>query len=152
MRKCKSLKREIGYTCMIRLLKKGLSRKLTKRWRGPYIITERLSSVNYRIVQNGIQRDVHVDRLRLVESERDLLSTHEYDLTLAENEIEAIRDTQRALIARQDYLQDEKAKLEASKQVEQEISENNLNSMSVIQVFEDTSYIFGDCGLSIHLP
>ena len=107
--------------------------------------------MNYRIVQNGIQRDVHVDRLRLVEGERDLLSTHEYDLTLAENEIEAIRDTQRALIARRDYLQDEKAKLEASKQVEQEISENNLNSMSVIRVFEDTSYYL-EIPLSIHQP
>ena len=44
----------------------GLSKKLTAKWRGPFVILEKLSEVNYRIKEvNGDKVfAVHVRRLR----------------------------------------------------------------------------------------
>ena len=126
--------------------KKGLSRKLTKRWIGPYIVTERLSNVNYRIVKDGKKRDVHVDRLRMIERETDLLASHESDLSLADNELAAITEAQQSLICRKDYLLTEKSKLEASRVIEYDeqplLKRNdstNMNTVYVIECEEDIS-------------
>ena len=118
--------------------KKGLSRKWVKRWRGPYTIIKRTSNVNYTITKDGHSQDVHVQRLRLQEKESDLLSSHEYDITLANEELEAINEAQRALINRTTYIQQEKDKLEASRQIEQ--NESNINCV-MVHTDEDMNYL-----------
>ena len=43
--------------------KKGMSKKLLPKWEGPFKIIKQLSSVNYRVEQEGRSLVVHVQRL-----------------------------------------------------------------------------------------
>jgi len=93
--------------------KVGLSRKLTKRWRGPYTILERNSEVTYTVVKDGQTQLVSVHRLKLVGDERKSnYLEHEEDLVSAESELKSIEDTITNLLTLKAAKENEKQSLE----------------------------------------
>ena len=52
---------------MIHTLKRGFNVKLTRRWKGPYTVIEKLTNVNYRVDRNGKVQVVNVQRMRTLE-------------------------------------------------------------------------------------
>jgi hypothetical protein len=94
--------------------KVGLSRKLTKRWRGPFTILERNSDVTYTIVKDGNTQLVNVHRLKLIGDEKqNSYLEHEDDLLSAESELISLNNTIENLLA-----------LKAAKQQEQKLLQN----------------------------
>jgi hypothetical protein len=64
---------------------KTLTAKLTKRWKGPYIIMERLSKTTYKIEKDGITQNVHSERLRdAVSHTQTTVEEYDYDLAQAD--------------------------------------------------------------------
>jgi hypothetical protein len=91
---------------------KGQSRKLIRRWRGPYTIINKISNTTYQILKDGISQTVHVERLRKQNAFDD---DHLQDeLLSAEDEIRAIEEVQQQLLARKKNVEDNKNKLSAS--------------------------------------
>jgi hypothetical protein len=71
----------------------GVSRKLVRRWVGPYIVIEKHSTVNYTIQKGSEQQKVNVKRLRLYKDFADLQNVaelHETDLDIAKRELAAV--------------------------------------------------------------
>jgi transposase InsO family protein len=96
---------------------KGQSRKLVRRWRGPYIIVNKISNTTYQILKDGISQTVHVERLRKQNAFDD---DHLQDeLMSAEDEIRAIEEVQQQLLARKKNVEDNKNKLSAAVTVNQ---------------------------------
>ena len=80
--------------------KVGLSRKLTKRWRGPFTVLERNSDVTYTIVREGNTQLVNVHRLKRVGDEKkNSYLSHEEDLATAVTELSNINSTIENLLA-----------------------------------------------------
>jgi len=118
--------------------KKRLNAKLSKRWIGPYTVLEQLTKITYRIEKEGKVQDVHVERLRdAVSHTSSTLTENQYDLTLAEAEMESIKATQQALLERQSELQQEKSKLEAEIQL-------SAQSDQIVNVNATCVYIIDD--------
>jgi len=110
--------------------KRGFNVKLTKRWKGPYTVMEKINHVNYRVSRNGHVSVVNVQRMRGLEQHDDSLDQYEYELSLAQDEINSINNTIESLLIRKADLGKEQQKLEASKQIE--LSEViNINTLSV---------------------
>jgi len=109
--------------------KKGFNRKMTRRWKGPYNVIEKLSNVNYKIERKGKFQDVHVQRMRQLSEHNTSMESYEYDLTLANDEVNAINDTVEALLTRRAKIEQEKVVIQASKEIEQ-FELTNLNMFS----------------------
>jgi hypothetical protein len=93
--------------------KVGLSRKLTKRWRGPFTVLERNSDVTYTIVKEGISQLVSIHRLKLVGDEKqNSYIQHEEDLSSAESELISLNTTIENLLALKAAKQQDKKSLE----------------------------------------
>ena len=120
--------------------RKTLAAKLTKRWRGPYIIMGRPTHVTYTIQKDGKLQNVHVERLRdAVNHKQTTISDYDEDLTLAEAELESIKQSQELLMARENALKEEKSKLEAEKEIEKETLPLNTHVVCV-SVRDDHSH------------
>ena len=78
--------------------KKGLSRKLVQRWKGPYIIIEQHSAVTYAIMKDGHKQIVHVERLRKKNVFDD--GRHDDALLTVEDELRCIEEAQHQLLQR----------------------------------------------------
>ena len=54
--------------------KAGISLKLQRHWKGPYVVTQKLSDILYRIQESprGKSRLVHYDRLKMYKGEKEL--------------------------------------------------------------------------------
>jgi len=84
----------------------GRSRKLVQRWKGPYIVLRKISSVVYEIAADGKSQKVNVHRLRpLAADENSVLQRCAADAVLAEEELSAIDDTMQRLITRKAEVQ-----------------------------------------------
>ena len=98
---------------------KTLSSKLLKRWKGPYIVMKQLSKVTYRIIKEGKTQDVHIERSRdAVNHKNETIEDYDYDLALADAELQSIKQTQEALMNREAVLKEEKSKVQAEREVE----------------------------------
>ena len=93
---------------------KGLSRKLVQRWKGPYVIIEKHSSVNYKIMKDGRSQVVHVGRLR----KKNVVdvSAYEQDLLTIDDELKVIEQSQQRLLERQRETMKNREKVRAIKQ------------------------------------
>jgi transposase InsO family protein len=103
----------------------GVSKKLVRRWRGPYVIIERHSDVNYTIMRDTEQQKVNVKRLRLFKDFSDIQNVaeqHETDLDVARREIAAISAEIQSLSSR-------KQVIEAANDIQ--YNENHSNSSDV---------------------
>jgi len=70
----------------------GLSRKLIRRWSGPYIITRIKSAVDYEVVKDNKVKVIHVNRIKLAgEYNDDHTEIDVYKQTLIATEIELQR-------------------------------------------------------------
>ena len=58
--------------------KQGISLKLQRSWKGPYVIIQKLNNVLYRIQElpRGKSKEVHYDRLKRYEGENKPTSFH----------------------------------------------------------------------------
>ena len=112
---------------------KTLTAKLTKRWRGPFTVMERLSNTTYKINMNGTTQNVHVERMRdAVTHKQTSIDEYDNDLTLAEAELESIKQTQMMLLEREKSIQQEKEKLKAER-----ITEIPLNTHVICVTIKD---------------
>lgn len=103
----------------------GVSRKLVRRWTGPYTVIERHSAVNYTIMKDSEQQKVNVKRLRLFKDFSDIQNVaeqHESDIEIAKREIEAISSEIQALAAR-------KQEIETVNDIQQ-AENNDVNSVN----------------------
>jgi hypothetical protein len=79
--------------------KVGLSRKLTQRWKGPYVVLEQNSDVTYTIANDFGSQLVTVHRLKKVgDEEKNNYLHHEQDLINANTELDAINETVQHLL------------------------------------------------------
>ena len=101
--------------------RKTLTAKLIKRWKGPYNVMKKLSNTTYTIEKDGKLQNVHVERMRdAVNHKQTTIEDYDYDLTLADAELESLKTTQEMLITRENSLREEKSKLEAEREIERE--------------------------------
>jgi hypothetical protein len=103
----------------------GISRKLVRRWVGPYTVIEKHSTVNYTIMKDSEQQKVNVKRLRLFKDFTDLQNVadlHETDLDIAKREIAAISNELQSLQAR-------KQEIEAANDIQ-----NNENNGGILNI------------------
>ncbi len=108
----------------------GKSRKLTRRWTGPYTVLEKKSEVNYVITRGGNNQLVHVERLK----RRPGVSEEEEwreELLVANQELQAITEAQEQLLLKQKQVREERDKLEAKVQIENE-EEERIHYSSLI--------------------
>ena len=110
--------------------KRGYNVKLTRRWKGPYIVMEKINNVNYRVTRNGIVSVVNVQRMRALEQHDNTLEQYEYDLELAQEEMNAINNTVEALMIRKSEIEVEKNKIKAAEEIEK-AELVNVNTLSV---------------------
>jgi hypothetical protein len=88
---------------------KQRSKKLVKRWRGPYVIL-RISNggMNITLMKNDSETTVNVDRIRPYEhGVQSIEDQHQRDIELATHELDAINDTIRDLMRRKKTLMTE---------------------------------------------
>ena len=86
----------------------GVSRKLVRRWTGPYLIVEKHSAVNYTIMKGSEQQKINVKRLRLFKDFADIQNIadqHETALDVAKREIAAISEEIQALASRKQEIE-----------------------------------------------
>ena len=89
---------------------KQRSKKLIKRWRGPYVIL-RISNggMNITLMKNDTETTVNVDRIRPYEhGVQSIEEQHQRDIELATDELDAINGTIRDLIVRKKTLLSER--------------------------------------------
>ena len=117
---------------------KQRSRKLVKRWRGPYTVIRCNSDVTATIMKGDKESLVSVARLRPhrqgVESVED---QHKHDIELAEEEIRVINETIKLMTERKDALDIERSISEVGQQIEQEdaMSGVMVNSMDFVCIW-----------------
>lgn len=103
--------------------KKGLSRKLVRRWTGPYTVVEKHSNVTYTISKDGRAQKVNIHRLRRYkegQEEETLTQKYEWQLQLAEREMDAIAEAVTELLQKKENIEKQKEVLRASKEVAEE--------------------------------
>jgi transposase InsO family protein len=86
----------------------GVSKKLVRRWVGPYVIIEKHSEVNYSIMKENDQQKVNVKRLRLFKDSSDIpnvVDQHETELDVAKREIAAISSEIQVLATRKQEIE-----------------------------------------------
>jgi transposase InsO family protein len=82
------------------------SRKLIKRWRGPYVVIATHNNNTSTILKPSGESMVSNDRLRKVNDDQtSIQDMHQRDIALATEELTAINDSIAALMQRQDALQ-----------------------------------------------
>jgi hypothetical protein len=91
---------------------KGLSRKLIRRWKGPYTIINKLSSTSYTIMRDGRSQTVHAERIRKQNMFDDDHLNNE--LLIAEDEIRVIEQLQQQLLIRKQKINDDRQRIEAA--------------------------------------
>src|SRR5271154_4434883 len=64
--------------------KRGFNVKLTRRWKGPYTVMEKINHVNYRVSRNGHVSVVNIQRMRALEQHDESLEQYEHELSLAQ--------------------------------------------------------------------
>jgi hypothetical protein len=95
--------------------KVGLSRKLTKRWRGPFTVLERNSDVTYTIIKDGNTQIVSVHRLKPIGDEKkNSYLEHEEDLLSAESELNSLNNIIENLLTLRTEKETEKLSLKNS--------------------------------------
>jgi transposase InsO family protein len=128
----------------------GVSRKLVRRWSGPYTVLEKHSEVSFTIVRGSETQKVNVKRLRLFhdESNTDITTEQqESELTAAKREIEAISAELQSLAARKqalEVLENTREEQEActSQKDDENVSMSEINALNVesgqcyIQVYD----------------
>lgn len=79
----------------------GLSKKLTKRWLGPYKITRSKSTTDYELLVDGHSKVVHINRLQLasefVDAHTDI-DIYAQTLQTAQAELQQIEDSIKSLV------------------------------------------------------
>ena len=102
--------------------KRGLSRKLVRRWTGPYTVIEKHSNVTYTIGRDGVTQKVNLHRLRPFKQEGDgekLTVRYARQLELAEKEIDAITEAVKELLERKEkVMQQQQSASENMKEAE----------------------------------
>ena len=114
---------------------KHTSKKLVRRWIGPFTIIEKHNAVNYSILRNGKSQKVNVERLRKYNStdHASVTETNINDILLAQQEVDALSSTILDLQKRKQHLEHSKSVYEATAEVEkQQSSENNSSSSTSI--------------------
>jgi hypothetical protein len=127
--------------------KKGLSRKLVIRWKGPYVVLEQLSSVTYKIMRDGSTQVVHVERLR-PKNDYDV-NYYQTELESLETELKSISETRENLIVRQKEVELNKDKVQALIEAQQDIPDND--SEEIIPVVDDNAPAHDDALTFQHL-
>jgi hypothetical protein len=118
--------------------KVGLSRKFTKRWKGPYTIIERNSDVTYTIEKDGKIQLVSLHRLRLAGEEinKNYLE-HEEDLVFADIELASINDTIQHLLTLQATKENEKLLLINAVAHDKSVVDNDGKVIEKITIVEE---------------
>ena len=102
--------------------KRGLSRKLVRRWTGPYTVIEKHSNVTYTIGRDGVTQKVNLHRLRPFKQEGDgekLTVRYARQLELAEREVDAITEAVKELLERKEkVMQQQQSASENMKEAE----------------------------------
>lgn len=130
--------------------KVGLSRKLTKRWRGPFTVLERNSDVTYTIVKDGNTQLVNVHRLKLVGDEKqNSYLEHEDDLLSAESELISLNNTIENLLALKAAKEHDKNLLENAVQHDRSVVDE---SGQVVAQLTDINETVDDDSEEIQLP
>ena len=100
---------------------------MKRRWKGPYEVLERSSSVNYKVQRDGAVQSVHVQRMRAVADHDVTMAAYDYDLSVTSQELDAINKTIENLSARKALLQHEQQKVVAAQEVCVEVGINTLH-------------------------
>jgi hypothetical protein len=118
---------------------KGLSRKLVRRWQGPYIIIEKHSDVTYAIMKDGKKQVVHVERLR----KKNVFDDSHYndELLIVEDELRVIEESQQRLLERQRQAESNKEKIQAIAESTKHIDEGDEQSELVYLDVHDSHHI-----------
>lgn len=95
----------------------NLATKFLVRYKGPYVVIDKVSSVNYTILKNGKSHTVHIERLRKV-MKNDNIGVTKSDLTMVEEELEVLNNRLKQLIETKTNLHD---------QIDYLISETSIN-------------------------
>jgi hypothetical protein len=120
----------------------GRSRKLVRRWVGPYTVLEQLSPVNYKIIRNGQSQVVHIERLR----KRHTYNNDEIasDLQIAQDELQSLEQLQKELLIKKKSIEDNKQRLQAQVLVNQgdnnhnqQLDNNNVNVVCMYIKLDD---------------
>jgi hypothetical protein len=83
------------------------SRKLIKRWTGPYVITKTHNNNTSTILKHGGESLVSNDRLRkVIDDQTSIDDMHKQDIELATDELKAVNDSINALLERQAALKE----------------------------------------------
>ena len=93
---------------------KGKSRKLTRRWTGPYTVVAIHSRTTYVIEKDEKQQVVHVNRLKKAYKDGgSSIQSYESQLQLAQSELESVSQAQQDMVLRQIDVQQRVAQLQA---------------------------------------
>jgi hypothetical protein len=114
---------------------KHRSKKLVKRWRGPYVVLRCNSDVTVTIMKNDKESLVSVERLRPHHQGVDSIEhQHKHDIDMANEEIRVINETINIMSERKSALEVERAIAEVGQQLEQDddVSGVIVNSMDFI--------------------
>jgi transposase InsO family protein len=104
------------------------SKKLVKRWKGPYVIIRMDSDVNVTILRNRHEMTVNVARIRPYDQGIDSIEEqHKRDIELANEEIRVINESITSMKKRRETLMNEKSISSAGLQIEADNEINNNN-------------------------
>ena len=118
--------------------KVGLSRKLTKRWKGPYTIIEQNSEVTYTIMNEIGSQLVTVHRLKTAgDEEKNNYLQHEADLSMADTELLSINDTIQHLLTMKADKEKEKLLLKNVINHDKSVIDENGKIINKITVLND---------------
>lgn len=109
----------------------GRSRKLTRRWTGPYEIVEVKSLVNYALNADGKIVVVHVNRLKKAHAEeKPSLETYTNDIELLQQQLDSIDEVHHDIVVRKLEVQQQMSQLKALSQVRKE---NKVSSSDIVE-------------------
>jgi hypothetical protein len=119
---------------------KQRSKKLVKRWRGPYTVTRCNSDITVTIMKGHTESLVNVARLRPYQQGVDSIEDqHRHDIELADEEIRVLNDTINLMTERRDALTVERSISEAGQQIEREADADAgavmVNNISFIRLW-----------------
>jgi transposase InsO family protein len=110
------------------------SRKLVKRWTGPYKVLVKHNAVNYTILREGAQQRVNADRLRRYDAGTEsIMDKHASDIELAKEEIRVINETMNELNDRKSILLSEQQISAAGKEIEEQDKTDETTSHPTTQ-------------------
>jgi hypothetical protein len=118
--------------------REGVSKKLVKRWQGPYTVIEKHSDVVYTIMKGEKQQKVNIERLRFFSENKDNSDSSSNQEELATREIQAISDEILALNKRKSEIQQQHSIISAEKCVEKLETEQAHNQLDISSVINTT--------------